>query len=515
MNEKVNELIVRMKKQNSFPAVSHYIGEINAKASVNSDATVEELAELILKDFSLTSRLLKVANSATFGQFSGTIATVSRAIVILGFEQVRLTAAGLIFFESLQGKKLTPLIKEGVLSSFLSGIIARDLAKNIRLNDWENYYIGAMFHNFGRLLAIHYFPEEFSTYLKLRDDGINDKLAVLRALGVTFSDLGVGVARFWGLPDQIIVSMTPPNEKDLETNPKSLGHQQLLPLLANEICDITMNAPAEEIRLRLAKVMARFRKIYPLDLKQVVAIVENAADEMKLFASALRFSPEDIQRIKDRTSLDEHATDHPQSDSETGTQPPFLDKYAVTSTELADILPLQEQRKQQLQTGLQDISNIMLDDFTLDDILGKILETIYQGIGFDRVVIFFKDPRSGQMQARYALGQMASTITKNVFFRPEPSARDLFNVALFENKDLYIHDVAAPDLNASKPEWFRGDIASASFVVLPIVINQKEIGLIYGGHNQAGNHLDKNQLNTLKTLRNQAALAIKQVFTRN
>ncbi len=513
MREKINELIARMKEQNSFPAVSQYIGEINSKASANSNATVEEVANIILKDFSLTSKLLKVANSATFGQFSGTISTVSRAIVILGFEQVRLTAAGLIFFESMQGNTLTPRIKEGVLASFLSGIIARDLAKNIRLKDWENYYIGAMFHNFGRLLAIHYFPEEFNTYLKLCDENVNDKLAALRALGVTFTDLGIGVARFWGLPDQIIQSIKPPTEKDLESKPQSLNHHQLIPLLANEICDITMNAPEEEMRLKLAKVLAKYRKVYTLDLKQVLAVVENAADEMKAFASVLRFSPADIQRIKDRSSQ----SPHPDNQYKNVEQAPeaSLEKYAVSSGELQSSLPLTEQRKQQLQNGMQDISNLMLEEFTLDDMLGKILETIYQGIGFDRVVIFFKNPRSGQMQARYALGQHATAITKNVNFHPSPESGDVFNIALFKNKDLYIHDVNAPDLATSQPDWFGDEIFSPSFVILPIIINKVEIGLIYGGHNKAGNHLTLEQLNALRTLRNQSALAIKQVFSGN
>ncbi len=513
MKEKINELIARMKEQNSFPAVSQYIGEINSKASANSNATVEEVADIILKDFSLTSKLLKVANSATFGQFSGTISTVSRAIVILGFEQVRLTAAGLIFFESLQGKTLTPRIKEGVLASFLSGIIARDLAKNIRLKDWENYYIGAMFHNFGRLLAIHYFPEEFSTYLKLREEDVNDKLAVLRALGVTFTDLGVGVARFWGLPDQIILSIKPPAEKDLETKPQSLSHHQLLPLLANEICDITMNAPEEEMRLKLAKVISKYRKVYALDLKQVLALVENAADEMKEFSSVLRFSPTDIQRIKDRSSLTAHPETKQKSAEHAQDPGAALEKYAVSSSELQSSLPLPEQRKQQLQNGMQDISNLMLEEFTLDDMLGKILETIYQGIGFDRVVIFFKNPRSGQMQARYALGQHAAAITKNVSFMPNPEAGDVFNISLFKNKDLYIHDVNDPELATSQPDWFSGNIYSPSFVILPIIINRVEIGLIYGGHHEAGNHLTVEQLNALRTLRNQSALAIKQVFS--
>ena len=96
---------------------------------------------------------------------------------------------------------------------------------------------------------------------------------------------------------------------------------------------------------------------------------------------------------------------------------------------------------------------------------------------------------------------------------PNPEAGDVFNISLFKNKDLYIHDMNDPELATSQPDWFSGNIYSPSFVILPIIINQVEIGLIYGGHHEAGNYLTVEQLNALRTLRNQSALAIKQVFS--
>ena len=99
----VQELINRMQQEESFPAISQHISEITCKASPSGDSSASQLAELILRDYSLTSRLLKVSNSAMYGQFSGTISTVSRAVVVLGFEQVQCSAAGMIFFETPSG----------------------------------------------------------------------------------------------------------------------------------------------------------------------------------------------------------------------------------------------------------------------------------------------------------------------------------------------------------------------------------------------------------------------------
>ncbi len=513
MNVVINKLIARMQQENNFPAISRHITEISCKASPTGDSSANELATAILRDYSLTSRLLKVANSAMYGQFSGNISTVSRAVVVLGFEQVQLTAAGLIFFESLQDRLSSHYIKEAVLSSFLSGIIARDLAKNLRLPGGENFYIGAMFHNFGRLLAMNYFSEEFKTCQRLISEEIPEEQAARRALGVTFEELGVGVARFWSLPDQIIISMKRPDEKALEAPSKKANHQQILPALANEICHITLNVAPEERRQKLLALLARFRKLYALPLKEVTTLVDAAVKEMKQISDILHFTPEEIERLEQKsfnaetTPFKGSASLHPQNKTRA------LNRFAIAENESPQGRLGLEDRKQHLQNGIQDITNCMLDDFTLDEILGKILETIYRGIGFNRVVIFFKDLQTGRMQARYGLGPNAKNIVKNVDFKIEPEAGDLFNMSLKENRDLYIGNIADVEIRDYKPEWFAGEIFSPSFIVLPIVINKREIGLIYGGHDQPGEHLTQEQLNSLKTLRNQAALAIKQVFS--
>jgi hypothetical protein len=117
------------------------------------------------------------------------------------------------------------------------------------------------------------------------------------------------------------------------------------------------------------------------------------------------------------------------------------------------------------------------------------------------------------MQARYGLGPNTAEIVENFSFPIDSNAKDLFNTALSGNKDLYIGNISDIEIREFKPTWFVGSIFSPSLAIYPISINQKRIGLIYGGHDEAGEHLDREQLNAMKTLRNQAALAIKQSFT--
>ncbi len=77
-------LLRRMRHKSDFPALANTISTINRVTdSVGDNASA--LSNTILKDFALTNKLLRLVNTAYFGQYGGTISTVSRAVAILGF----------------------------------------------------------------------------------------------------------------------------------------------------------------------------------------------------------------------------------------------------------------------------------------------------------------------------------------------------------------------------------------------------------------------------------------------
>ena len=92
-----------MRYKSDFPGLSSTIGAIN-RATATENERVTQLSNSILKDFALTNKLLKLVNSAQFSQFGGTVSTVSRAVVIMGFDSVRAVAITLLLFEHLQNK---------------------------------------------------------------------------------------------------------------------------------------------------------------------------------------------------------------------------------------------------------------------------------------------------------------------------------------------------------------------------------------------------------------------------
>lgn len=80
----VQRILKDAKDLPTLPTVYSALCDLIASSKSNAQA----VAELISTDQASASRLLRVANSAFFG-FSGKIETISRAVVLLGFDEVR------------------------------------------------------------------------------------------------------------------------------------------------------------------------------------------------------------------------------------------------------------------------------------------------------------------------------------------------------------------------------------------------------------------------------------------
>ena len=87
---------------------------------------------------------------------------------------------------------------------------------------------------------------------------------------------------------------------------------------------------------------------------------------------------------------------------------------------------------------------------------------------------------------------------------------DVFHLAIEKGLDLVIQDVQSPAIANKIPAWYRDSIEAQCFVLLPIMVNKKAVGLIYADMKEANSlKISERQLSLLRTLRNQAVLAIK------
>ena len=548
-------LLRRMRLKSDFPALSEAVTAINRIAASDKES-VSQLSNTILKDFALTNKLLRLVNAAYYGHIGGgSISTISRAVVILGFDAVRSIAVTLMLFDNLQNKGHAQQLKEEFIKLLYAGMLARGMAGKAQVKDAEEAFICSMFHNLGRMLSMFYFLEETEAIKNLiQTKGYTEEKASTRVLGLSFEDLGIGIAKSWGFPDPIVLSMKRLPDDRIKKCTNNTEKLRVLAGFSNELCEAIVGTPEADRSKVLAKLSARFGDSLPLGTTQLAALMEKSMQDISQFAAAvsvnLKQSPFAQQASKwagaseppppaaKSAAATAKAVTHQTAIAATGMAQAAASEAvsaldAETQTALATsllhehapVLDLAlnadgskpvlttEEIQSILTSGLKDISNSLIDDtISVNDILHMILETMYSGMGFSHVVFCIKDSRQNTMCGKFGFGDEVQTLLQAFRFSMVDQP-DVFHVALKNNADILINNIDDAKIATRIPHWYRQSVTARTFVIFPITVKAKPIGLIYADRLQPGDiTIPEKELSLLKALRNQAILAIRQTL---
>jgi serine/threonine protein kinase len=512
-------LLRRIRHKSDFPTFSHHIMEINKKASVSkiNFASASELANAVLKDYSLTNKLLKLVNSAFYGQFAGKITTVSRAVVVLGFEEVSMAASSLMFFEKFKNKTQMTELREVATSSLMSGMIAKDLAKRMGIHGTEEAFICSMFHNLGKHLVLFYFEEEYQQIKNLMArKGMHENAAVRSVLGISYEELGVGIAKAWKFPDKMISCMKGLPKGNLNKPSSEVEMLQHLSGFSNELCMLISSSEEGDDKEAIAALLKRFEKSFPLSKKQMAALLESSKDRIEGYSGIFHINPKQshfLKRLDAYSKSGEGKPPPPQHDPGLHEETPEVVQDVYDDMELLGTPSTTAEIKDPqtiLINGIQDITNTLLEDFDLNYVLSMIMETMYRGFSFNRVLFCILNPKMMEMTARFGFGKDVKRMTSAFRFKVTQSP-DVFNFAVLQAKDVGIDDAKDARFKKRIPEWYQQLISVPAFVLYPIVVNKRPVGLIYADRELPGKVLTGNQSNYMKTLCNQAVLALKQM----
>ncbi len=271
-------LLRTMQSQSDFPALSSTISEIN-KIVDDDSASASLLAQAILHDFALTNKILKLVNTVTYGQFGGRINTISKAVVILGFETVRNVAMTLILLDFLQNKAQASQLKDDVLVSFFAGIVAGQFLAGHNMRDAEEAMICSMFRNLGKLLASFYFFEESQLIALKVEQGESEDRAAMQVIGISYNELGIGLAKSWSFPPRLIVGMRKLGDKIAEPHGE-LEALSVIVNLAHELCSVASRGDVADKSKALKQLAKRYENAIKVTEPQLRKAMESGLSEL-------------------------------------------------------------------------------------------------------------------------------------------------------------------------------------------------------------------------------------------
>lgn len=502
-------LLRRMHSRSDFPALSSTISDINKIVESQSESA-SKLTKIILQDFALTNKLLKLVNTASYGQFGGKINTISKAVVILGFETVRNVAMTLILMEFMQNKAQASQLMDDVVGSYFAGVVAAQLSAGHAIRSPEEAMICSMFRNLGKLLATFYLFEESQEISRLVEQGESEDKAARKVLGISYNDLGVGVARSWNFPERMIAGMQRLSGEKIRKPSSELENLTMIVNLANDLCVLAATSSPQEKSEALKKLSKRYGDAIPISEQHLGKALEAGLQELANRASILDINTTQsrlISRMRTWSGISVEAQPQRLPVDERMDGITTLDLKVDTLSASNESRPDPEAI---LSAGIQDVTNTLVEEFNLNDVLQMVLETMHRGMRFNRTLILVRDTQRGQMTARFGFGQEIDAVLCKFHF-PLTYSPDVFHLAMEKGADIVIEDVMAENMRAKIPQWYRAAVSAQSFLLLPISIKDQAIGLFYADMKQPNAlQISQRQLSLLRTLRNQAVLAIKQ-----
>ena len=382
-NATLDFLLRRMRHKSDFPALSDSVARIQRVAN-SEDDSISDLTHEILKDVALTNKLLRLVNSVHYAHASrGSISTVSRAVSLVGFNAVRNMALSLVLLDHMQDKQHASQMREEFLRAMMAGSVAAELCSTVQAA--EEAFIGAMFQNLGRMLCEFYFPEEARQVRSLVASGQvegGEESASLQVLGLGFEDLGVGVARVWGLPESLQRCMRKPMGSPMMRLPEQ-GVERLrwAARAANEMASALVVTEPDALEARLSQIAAAYARPLALSVEAVNEATLRARRKLVALAEALDLrvdagSP--AARLlklppaaQDATAQDDALSPLELKPSEAKPLPALLASQAGGAVSVAQV-------NEVLAAGIQDITNAMVESFQLNDVLRMILETMFR-----------------------------------------------------------------------------------------------------------------------------------------
>ncbi|MBI4612960.1 MAG: HDOD domain-containing protein [Planctomycetes bacterium] len=484
----------RIQRDDHLPVLPQIVTRVREVAG-DRDASASDLAEVILKDQSLTAKILRVVNSPFYRQYARKVTTVTQAIVVLGFENVRnITLAG------TAQSVLSAFSDRRVLTDFWShslatAVAAQMVAQESRLPVTEEAFVGGLLHDVGKLLLASYFPEDYAGVLDDVRSGLTYLVAERRRLGTDHVEVGIELARKWRFDDTLETTIRRHHDMaslapvDREPIPRIVAFSNLL--TATLYRDV---GPGRGVALEKL-------------LLEGPSFVSLRSDALREMLSALRDRIEELAHcfgieIGELPELPEDFGTVRGADREEKTRRPARDSERILRSEI--------ERQQQWMGYVSKITEALVRETELRSILTLVLQAATRGLGAERALFVIRDAVGAKLRIAFAEGERAGPELKSF---EEPLAMDagLLARTVLEGKPHNVPDADDPLYGAPLSPREREILGSRAIATIPVKKKGQVVGVLVALNPRKGNPIPDGDVPSLLLLANYASLALERV----
>lgn len=443
--------------QAELPALAAVVQDLQRLAQQDS-ASVQQLADVLLRDAALTSKVLRVGNSVYYNPSQETIKTISRAIVLIGFDNVRLIGLSVSLIDGLLTRAPREQLQELLARSFHAAVQARNIAGYVLSKHAEEVFIAALLHHLGELAFWGCGGEQADELAAaLAQPGIEADETVREVLGTSFRQLTQGLVKSWNLGETVSLAHAGANQHDPAAYAVQLG------VRISEAALQGWESP--EMEAVLAK-MAAFVDLSAEDaLQQVLASAEEAVKVASTFGASK------LCRL-------------------------------IPNTDPEQIRLQQEERKARLlqpdllvmQQALQDLGLMISARADVGVVLDTLLKGLHRGAGLERVMLTVLADGQSRFRAKRVIGDKSEQWLQDFVLPAEQAEQPhIFSYALRHREAIWMGVPASYNLAELVTQPIRRSLGNGMFFIAPIIAGTREIGVLYADSRLSGRALRHEQ----------------------
>ena len=450
-----------------------------------NQSTAAVLANAILQDALMTSKVLKMANSAFYmggrrsplGGYSN-VNTVTRAVMILGFDTIRAVCQTKAVVETLLQGTPRERLTQKMACAFHAAVQARWLAEKNRDESPEEIFIASFLYLLGEMAFWCFAGEELTQQLEKilllpEDSRIR---AEQDLLGFSFEQLTLALSKEWHLSPLLMDALEP--RPSTSPRIKTILWGQKLARAVQK------GWQATEVRQLIDQISVSLN----LPQEIVVPMVHKNAEEG--VRTAVSFGATLASRLIP--------------------VPPESSQPETPAIETREVAPpvLRPDPNLQLKI-LHDLSGLMLEkkpDYGV--FITLVLEGIFRAVSMDRVFFALRTPDRSRLEIKFQLGWQEVEASPSASFKPIPLNNNIFSEVMEKKETLWIDEHSLARVVHLINEDVVSLIGTTPFFIMPIVAHDKSIALIYADRRPSGRALDQESFNGFKHFGQQAIIGL-------
>lgn len=435
-------------EKTELPVLATVVRELNA-LTVDHDSSVNQLTKVILKDGNLTSKVLKIANSVIYNPGGKNITTISRAVVLLGFEAVRSICVSAMLMDTLLSKGHKDNLLECLGDAFHAAVQAKNLCSGMDDIVKEEIFVATLLSNVGEMVFWSCGGKQADALSKIKaDSGIGATGYERAILGTSFDDLSLTLAKNWSLGSLLQEALEPsphPSKKtaiirfgvSLSKVTKHGFQTGEFTRLLSEVSIFTGQRPqnlmqsirvqAEEARSMAASYgIPRVDKLIPSEKKQPTEqdLTPDASlrQKMRLLSDMMKEAANTGNSSGPSAATQAHQ--HELQGKMSNLSDLIMDALYAGESYTTDEKDDSTQDKNLQLEILTELSNMIVERVGVNSIFQLVLEGMHRGISLKRVMIATLNSKTQQLKAKHVLGMETeswqnsaefSTLTPGVF----------------------------------------------------------------------------------------------------